>query len=887
MSAGAPWSVKGIDPKAREVAKDLARRSGMTLGEWLNRVILEDDLPEDVTAEAQVSDRLHRLSNPAPRLAVAPGSSDLARVGSALDRVTERIEASETRTGLAIHGVEHSVRQALARIETAEREQRASVHRLESLVAENTADQVAFGARLRHLESEPAGPRSVEAMQAIELRLASVEPEAVTDAVLQRLGERLAEAEARTANALETLQKTLASFDRRVAAVERHDAVAAEQRFEALGLALTQQVEQVRGEVARKLEAATGPALEARLSAMAETVKAAERRSTRAVEEIGRQVLLMAEAVSRKLGEVDQRSADAIDQVGSEVARIAGAVELRLARGEHTQAEAFERLNAGFSRVTDALAARGIGANAEVYPGSAKRDAVDRHPVDEIEPMLAAIDQQVDQTLIADDAAVEPDPQTAALLEEARQRLGLALEVEVESDPPAKSDLFMAPDPQTLALLQEARQRLGPPPEPEPEPIPIEAAAPPTQTGPFDPELFARAEPGDEGRQEPYEAPWRRLDLNESKQDVETVFVPIREPDDEALFAPRDAPAPSPELSTREVIDRARAAARAANANPPLDMRAKVDRKAATGRLFQGFGAKPPARRQNTTLQTALLVAGGAAFLSVGAAGLTLMQGPAGGARDAEVSSFGHNPRAAVALSAPAQPVSAPVYEQVRRDVETGAPGAVARLKALADADYPQAQLYLAQLYDLGQAGLARDPVEARRLVALAAANGDIQAMHNLGVFFFRGEGGPQDLSSAAQWFRKAAEGGVVESQYNLALLYQSGSGLQKDLTKARYWFAEAAGQGDTEAGRALASLDRPSKPRPAGTPAGQARPYTPATGPGVSQNVRQTQLILARLGYYDGPADGLSNPAYRTALSAYQTSLDGQGVGARPTLAQ
>ncbi len=51
MSAGAPWSVKGIDPKAREVAKDLARRSGMTLGEWLNRVILDDDVPDEVTAE--------------------------------------------------------------------------------------------------------------------------------------------------------------------------------------------------------------------------------------------------------------------------------------------------------------------------------------------------------------------------------------------------------------------------------------------------------------------------------------------------------------------------------------------------------------------------------------------------------------------------------------------------------------------------------------------------------------------------------------------------------------------------------------------------------------------------------------------------------------------
>ncbi|MDV6331752.1 hypothetical protein [Asticcacaulis sp. 201] len=47
MSANAPWSVKGIDAKAREVAKDLARRSGMTLGEWLNQMILQG---EDVAA---------------------------------------------------------------------------------------------------------------------------------------------------------------------------------------------------------------------------------------------------------------------------------------------------------------------------------------------------------------------------------------------------------------------------------------------------------------------------------------------------------------------------------------------------------------------------------------------------------------------------------------------------------------------------------------------------------------------------------------------------------------------------------------------------------------------------------------------------------------------
>jgi localization factor PodJL len=41
MKPGIPWSVKGIGEDAREAAKLAARRAGMTLGEWLNTVILE------------------------------------------------------------------------------------------------------------------------------------------------------------------------------------------------------------------------------------------------------------------------------------------------------------------------------------------------------------------------------------------------------------------------------------------------------------------------------------------------------------------------------------------------------------------------------------------------------------------------------------------------------------------------------------------------------------------------------------------------------------------------------------------------------------------------------------------------------------------------------
>ncbi|WP_430424126.1 hypothetical protein [Phenylobacterium sp.] len=838
MSAGAPWSVKGIDPKAREVAKDLARRSGMTLGEWLNRVILEDDVPEEITAETQFADRAFRAE--APRLrAISPPSPptvpDLARIAAALDRLTARIEASETRTGLAINGVEHSVRQALARIETTEREQNAAAARLESLLAETQAEVGHQSERLSRFEADPAGPRSIEAMRMLDSRLADGEPEHLVQTVLERLGDRLAMAEARTAAALEDLKGSLAGLDRRVGAVERGGGQAIDQRFETLAHTLTQRVDAVRAEVADALASATGGAVEARFAALAQQVQVAERRSTQAVEDIGRQVLAMAEAVGRKLTDVDNRSAEAIDQVGTEVARIAGAVELRLARAEQTQAESFEKLSAEFARVSDSLAAR---PSADVQPALEPEATLEPQP------------------------AWAPEPAAAVEMFTAPSVLGPPPEPEPEAALSSLSDLVAA---------------LGPPPEPEPE-IPTVA---------FGAELFSRAEPVQDDEVEVIDPPWRRLDLDVPDAEPPEAFAPLADDD---LFE-AEPPEPTPQLSTREVIDRARAAARAAQEaarqaetiDPTAakvraaEVRAQLGARA-TGRLFQGFNMKPR-RAPNSALQTALMVAGGAAFLSVGAAGLTLMQSPGApqapeAPQVAAAPPLPENPRAAMVLgpglvtdSTTATP-SGPVFAEVRADIEAGMPGALAKLKALADGGHTQAQIYLAQLYDSGEAGLPRDPVEARRLTTLAAEQGDVKAMHNLGVYLFRGEGGTQDLPGAAKWFRKAAAAGVVESQFNLGLLYQSGSGVARDDSQARYWFRLAAARGDAEARKALDQL----KPAPAAPAAARAPAAAPR--PAASLNVRQTQLVLARQGYYDGPADGLPSDAYRIALAAYQRDL-------------
>ena len=97
MTSSAPWSVKGIDPNAREAAKEQARRASMTLGEWLSHRIHEE-------GEGQAA------AQPASRGPLA----------AALDRLTTRIEIAEQRSTLAVTGIDQSVRASLAFYNTCE-----------------------------------------------------------------------------------------------------------------------------------------------------------------------------------------------------------------------------------------------------------------------------------------------------------------------------------------------------------------------------------------------------------------------------------------------------------------------------------------------------------------------------------------------------------------------------------------------------------------------------------------------------------------------------------------------------------------------------------------------------------------------------------------------
>ena len=56
MKFGVPWSVEGVRPEAREQAREAARRSGVSLGEWLNAVIIQQAEEEGVRPPSHIEE---------------------------------------------------------------------------------------------------------------------------------------------------------------------------------------------------------------------------------------------------------------------------------------------------------------------------------------------------------------------------------------------------------------------------------------------------------------------------------------------------------------------------------------------------------------------------------------------------------------------------------------------------------------------------------------------------------------------------------------------------------------------------------------------------------------------------------------------------------------
>jgi localization factor PodJL len=156
------------------------------------------------------------------------------------------------------------------------------------------------------------------------------------------------------------------------------------------------------------------------------------------------------------------------------------------------------------------------------------------------------------------------------------------------------------------------------------------------------------------------------------------------------------------------------------------------------------------------------------------------------------------------------------LYDRAVEQIDGGETGGVDALTQAANLGLPAAQLKLAALYETGDAGMTRDPVEARKWARRAAESEDPRGMHAFGMYLFDGVGGARNRPEALDWLLKAADRGLIDSQYNVARLYENGDeGIAPNPTEAFKWYLIAARTGDEPA---QAAVDR-------------LTPLTPAAG--------------------------------------------------------
>lgn len=99
----------------------------------------------------------------------------------------------------------------------------------------------------------------------------------------------------------------------------------------------------------------------------------------------------------------------------------------------------------------------------------------------------------------------------------------------------------------------------------------------------------------------------------------------------------------------------------------------------------------------------------------------------------------------------------------------------------------------LGEKYYAGSDGYDRDIKRATELFEKAANMGNAAAVYNLGVLHQTGEfGGKPDMAKAIDAWSKAAENGYGPAMMNLGQAYGKGDGVPQDLNAARDYFTNA-----------------------------------------------------------------------------------------------
>lgn len=483
VSAAAPWSVKGIDPKAREVAKDLARRSGMTLGEWLNSMIMEDedDGVVPLARRPHMAETYERRGR-SRRLDDAydtTSEDSLHRISASIDVIAARLEAAERRSTLAIQGVDQAVSGLVRRLDGQEEEGKTYTRRLDDI-----AEELREGHRRLRAFERDTGPSTQENFNKVETALGSLtgrlydieerqrasavdlrqRMEAVEKAagpgvgtdLLAQVGARLDQAQSRTTEALKTLERSFAELDQRMRAAEGRiepEGARDAARFEKLAESLSRQIDANRSEMMQRLDVAETGAridrIERTVQTFGDQLKLSEEKGAHGIEAMGREVLRIAQNLNVRVQGVETGEAARADAVTRAVtarveenfARHVERVDQRLTAADDRNALALEKLGGEITRISDRLSDR--IAQSERRSQQALED-IGRRLVESSEKIEQRYDRASGELA---ERMRQSEERTARLLAEAKETIEARAAAPVPERPMDSLDSMFAAEP--------------------------------------------------------------------------------------------------------------------------------------------------------------------------------------------------------------------------------------------------------------------------------------------------------------------------------------------------------------------------------------------------------------------------------------------------------
>jgi len=211
------------------------------------------------------------------------------------------------------------------------------------------------------------------------------------------------------------------------------------------------------------------------------------------------------------------------------------------------------------------------------------------------------------------------------------------------------------------------------------------------------------------------------------------------------------------------------------------------------------------------------------------------------------------------------------------------------------------AQYRLGNLYEAGQ-GVEKDIEVAKLWYQRAAEAGNRMAMHNLAALYAGGLLGEQQFETAAEWFAQAAAKGMTDSQFNLGMLYARGLGVEQDFAQSYKWFSLAARNGDKDAAQARDDMAKSLNAEQVSTintevgawksepldlavnfaPLGTwSKTFDPGQVITTRDVVSKVQLVLNKLGFDVGTADGVAGPKTAVAIKAFERGTGMTETGA------